>query len=85
MQYDDMLEEMLAHYGVAYSPNYLVSIVSTEVPNKIAKVAKMLRLENETPPERRKKCIHCGIAFPKDPLFFSRNNSHKDKLSNTCK
>ena len=79
------MEEMRAKYAMEYSPNYLVSVVSTEIPNKIARVARKLRLENETPPEQRKKCIHCGRMLPKDTLFFSRNNAHKDGLSNTCK
>lgn len=35
--------------------------------------------------DQRKKCIHCGKLLPMDPLFFSRNNAHKDGLSNTCK
>lgn len=85
MAYEDILEEMEARYGVAYSPNYLVSIISSEVPKKIAQVAKMLRLEQDTPIENRKKCIHCGKLLPMDLLFFSKNNAHKDKLSNTCK
>ena len=85
MAYEDMLDEMRAKYAVEYSPNYLVSIVSSEIPKKIAQVAKMLRIELETPMSERKKCIHCGRFLPKDPLFFSRNNAHKDKLSNTCK
>ena len=85
MAYEDILEEMRAQYAMEYSPNYLVSIISTEVPNKIAKVARMLRIEQETPIEQRKKCIHCERLLPADPLFFSRNNSHKDGLSNTCK
>lgn len=85
MAYEDILEEMRAQYAMEYSPNYLVSIISTEVPNKIAKVARMFRIEQETPLEQRKKCIHCERLLPADPLFFSRNNSHKDGLSNTCK
>ena len=85
LAYEDILEEMRAKYAMEYSPNYLVSVVSTEIPNKIARVARKLRLENETPPEQRKKCIHCGRMLPKDTLFFSRNNAHKDGLSNTCK
>jgi RNase P subunit RPR2 len=76
---------MRAAYGMEYSPNYLVSIVNTEVPNKIAKVAKMMRMEQETPKEQCKICIHCGKLMPAHPLFFSRNNTHKDGLSNTCK
>ncbi len=85
MAYEDILDEMRARYAIEYSPNYLVSIVSKEVPKKIAQVAKMLRLEQDTPPEQRKKCIHCGRSLPMDLLFFSKNNAHKDKLSNTCK
>ena len=85
LAYEDILEEMRAKYAMEYSPNYLVSVVSTEIPNKIARVARKLRLENETPLEQRKKCIHCGRMLPKDTLFFSRNNAHKDGLSNTCK
>ena len=85
MAYDDILEEMRARYAIEYSPNYLVSIISNEVPKKIAQVAKMERLQIETPKEQCKKCIHCGRTLPADLLFFSRNNAHKDKLSNTCK
>jgi len=76
---------MRSKYAMEYSPNYLVSIVSSEVPNKIARVARMERLEIEATDEERKKCIHCERMLPADPLFFSRNNSHKDGLSNTCK
>ena len=85
LAYDDILEEMRAKYASEYSPNYLVSVISTEIPNKIAKTAKMMRVQHETPPEMRKNCIHCGKLLPMHPLFFSRNNSHKDGLSNTCK
>ena len=85
MTYEDILEEMRARYAMEYSPNYLVSIISGEIPKKIAHLAKCMRIENETPIEQRKKCIHCGKLLPMDPLFFSRNNSHKDGLSNTCK
>lgn len=85
MTHDDIMEELRAKYAMEYSPNYLVSIISNEVPNRIAKMARMIRIDNETPLEKRKKCIHCGEAYPRDPLFFSRNNAHKDGLSNTCK
>jgi hypothetical protein len=85
MAYEDILSEVRAKFAVEYSPNYLVSIGSTEVPKKIALLAKTMRLQNETPLEECKKCIHCGRLLPKDPIFFSRNNAHKDGLSNTCK
>ncbi len=83
--YEDILEEMRARYAIDYSPNYLVFVVSNEIPKRIAQVAKMMRMEQDTPIENKKKCIHCGKLLPKDPLFFSRNNAHKDGLSSTCK
>ena len=85
MAYEDILNEIRIRFGITYSPNYLVSIGSAEIPNKIARMAKILRIQNETPKDQCKKCIHCGRLLPKNPLFFSRNNAHKDKLSNTCK
>ena len=45
MAYEDILDEMRAKYAMEYSPNYLVTIINTEVPNKIAKVAKMMRMD----------------------------------------
>lgn len=36
MAYEDILEAMQIRYAVDYSPNYLVSIVSNEVPKKIS-------------------------------------------------
>ena len=83
--YEDILSEMQTTFGVEYSPNYLVSIISNEVPKKVAQVARMYHLEQDTPDEKRKTCIHCGRRLPIDPLFFSRNNAHKDGFSNTCK
>ena len=85
MAYEDILDEMRAKYAIEYSSNYLVSIISSEIPKRIAQVARMLRLEQDTPLDQCKKCIHCGRIFPMDSLFFSRNNAHKDGLSNTCK
>jgi RNase P subunit RPR2 len=85
MMYDDIMDALRSKYAMEYSPNYLVSIVNTEIPTRIAKVAKKNRIECETPMEDRKPCIRCGRMLPKDPLFFSRNNARKDKLSNTCK
>lgn len=85
MAYEDIMEEMEWKYHMKYSPNYLVSIVSTEIPNKIAQIAYQLRLEIDTPAKDRKACAHCGKIFPKNTYFFSRNSSHKDGLSSTCK
>lgn len=85
LSYEDILSELEYQYHMVYSPNYLVSIVSNEIPKRIAYVAKRIRLEQDTPLSKRKRCIHCARFLPMDPLFFSRNNAHKDGLSNTCK
>jgi len=85
MAYEDILEELRATYAMEYSFNYLVSIVSNEVPKKIARLAHMMRVEAETPANKKKKCIRCGKTLPINELFFSHNNSHKDTFSNTCK
>lgn len=84
-QYEDILAEVQARQLVDYSPNYLASIISTEVPKRIALIAKKHRLLTTAPPNKRKECIHCGRSLPADPLFFSRNNARADGLSNTCK
>ena len=83
--YDEIMEEMRAQYAAEYSPNYLISIINTEIPKKIALCAKLTRIDAETPFSMRKRCIHCNRYLPRDPLFFSHNRAHKDELSNTCK
>lgn len=85
ISYEDIMSEMRARFAVEYSPNYLAFVISNEIPKKIAQVAKMERLKHETPPEKCKKCIHCGRILPADQLFFSKNNARKDKLSSVCK
>ena len=85
LQYDEIMEEMAREYAAVYSPNYLISIINTEIPRRIARIAKMNRIDAETPDNQKKNCIHCGKLLPRDPIFFSRNHTHRDGLSNTCK
>ena len=85
MAYNDIMEELRAKYAMEYSPNYLVSIISNEIPQRIAKTARMLRIEADTPPSGKKPCIHCGKIMPIHSMFFSHNSSHKDGFSNICK
>jgi len=49
LQYDEILEEMRAKYATEYSLNYLASVIGIEIPNRIAKIAKINRMEIETP------------------------------------
>lgn len=82
---EEILQAMREKYNMEYSPNYLISIICVEVPNKIAKVAKMLRILQDTPEEDKKVCSKCGRKLPRHALFFSRNNARKDGFSNSCK
>ena len=41
MQYEEIAEEMFRTYNFVYSMNYLASVFSNEIPNRIAKMAKM--------------------------------------------
>jgi len=43
--YEDIMSEMQTTFGIEYSPNYLVSIISNEIPKKIAQTARMYHLE----------------------------------------
>lgn len=83
--YSNILEELQIKFGLKYNKNHLCTIYAKEIPEKIALVAKKHRLLIETAPENRKKCFKCGRALPRDPLFFSRNNSRKDGFSSNCK
>ena len=85
LQYEEIAEEMQQTYDFVYSMNYLASVFSSEIPNKIARVAKIQRLLVETPQEERKKCGQCGQYLPRHPLFYSRNNARKDGYCTNCK
>lgn len=83
--HEDILHEVFRVYNVAYSPNYLASILGSEIPRRIARTALIQRLYCETPLKQKKYCNRCGRFLPRHPIFFSRNHTHKDDLSNTCK
>jgi len=85
LSHDVILEEVRARFNYSYSPNYLASVTSNEIPERIARAAKMHHIEVDTPKDQWKKCIHCGKEFPRHLLFFSRNSSRKDGFSSTCK
>ena len=83
--YDDILEQLQIKFDIAYNKNHLCTILSNEIPKKIAETAKKHRLLIDTPMDQRKICFRCGEALPRDTLFFSRNSSRKDGFSSNCK
>ena len=85
MSYQEMVEEVHQRYGVLYNENHLASIITREIPNRIATCAKKQRILVETPKENMRECTSCGKLLPLDTLFFSRNSARKDGFSTHCK
>lgn len=83
--YNDILNELQARYGLHYNENHLSSILSQEIPQKIADTATRWRLIIETPESQLKTCYHCGAKLPRTTLFFARNRSRKDGYASSCK
>ena len=83
--YSTISQMLLSTYGLYYNENHLSTIFAKEIPQQLADTAKKHRLILETPPDQLKTCFRCGRALPRDPLFFTRNRSRKDKFSSNCK
>lgn len=83
--YEDIIEEVRIAYDIEYSINQISTIFAKEIPNKIARTARIVRLDVDTPMNQRKQCIRCAEWYPRDNIFFSHNNVRKDGYSNICK
>ena len=85
IQYCDIIKELQLKFGIKYNENHLCTILSREIPERIAEAARRYHLMLDTPQEKKKLCKYCGRYLPVDPLFFVRNRSRKDGFSGTCK
>ena len=85
VSYANLSQLLQITYGLVYNENRLSTIISHEIPEKIAAAVKKHRLAIDTPLEEKKKCIRCGRYLPRDALFFTRNKNRPDGFSNTCK
>lgn len=83
--YSDIINELQLKFGIKYNENHLCTILSREIPERIAEAARKYHLLLDTPREKTKLCKYCGRYLPVDPLFFVRNRSRKDGFSGTCK
>lgn len=83
--YPIIAEELRMKFGLSYNENHLSMIVTKEIPERMATMAKRHRLQLEIPDSRKKQCFTCKQLFPRHPLFFGRNNSRKDGFSSNCK
>lgn len=78
-------ELILRDFGIEFTDKHISYILSVEIPKKIVEEVKKARLLDDCPPSTWKKCYTCGKSFPRDLLFFTRNNSRKDGFSSNCK
>ena len=83
--YGDIVINLQQKYGLKYTENYLCTILSKEIPEKIAQSAQKWRLIVETPPDELKECYTCGRLLPRNKLFFVCNKNRKDGFSSNCK
>lgn len=83
--YSEIVESLQIKYGLKYTENYLCTILSKEIPEKIAQTAQKWRLIVETPEDELKECFTCGRKLPRHKLFFVCNKNRKDGFSSNCK
>lgn len=83
--YPDIVQELQEKFGLKYNENHLCTILSKEIPEKMAATATKHRMLLTTPQEERKKCYTCKQWLPRNNYFFATNNSRKDKFASNCK
>lgn len=83
--YPDIVQELQEKFGLKYNENHLCTILSKEIPEKMAATAAKHRMLLTTPQEERKKCYTCKQWLPRNNYFFATNNSRKDKFASNCK
>lgn len=70
-----------AKFGVRYNSSYLCHMLTTVLPQAIARAATIERLWREVPKEEYKVCELCGRAMPAHPIFFGSSSS----TANQCR
>ena len=83
--YSAIMDEILQKFGIKYNENHICTILTTEIPTKMARTAKRHRLILETPASEKKRCWTCKQLLPRDTIFFGLNSSRGDGFSSNCK
>lgn len=83
--YPTIMNEILEKFGIKYNENHICTILTTEIPTKMAREARRHRLMIETPESEKKRCWSCKQLLPRDILFFGKNSSRADGFSSNCK
>ena len=83
--YPEIVQELQERFGLKYNENHLCTILSKEIPEKMAAAATKHRMLLTTPQEERKQCFTCKQWLPRNNYFFATNNSRKDHFASNCK
>lgn len=83
--YINIMYELEEKFGIKYNENHICTILTTEIPTKMAREARKHRLLLETPMNERKRCWTCKKVLPRDTLFFGLNAGRSDGWSSNCK
>ena len=78
-------QEIKDLYDVSYSEAAINTILNREIPEKMATMAKRIRLLKETPDDQRKVCSRCKRNLPIDPIFYAKNASKNKGVESACK
>ena len=78
-------EEVREKFGIDYKVDTIQSIISKEIPNKMALAATKQRLIVETPDSEKKVCSICKRLLPISPVFYVRNKTKKYGIETCCK
>ena len=85
VSYAVIVEELQEKFGLKYNENHICTILSKEIPEKMAQAATKYRMLLTTPQLERKRCYTCGQWLPRNNYFFATNNSRKDHFASNCK
>lgn len=80
-------EELQLKFGLNYSANYISTIYTQSICEKIAKTAQLMQDEWNWRdyPEKFKTCSTCGKKYFRDQRNFVKKANSKDGLSARCK
>lgn len=83
--YEEIAAELQEKFGLKYNENHICTILTKEVPEKMALAARKHRMLLQTPINERKRCFTCKKYLPRNNYFFATNNSRKDHFASNCK
>ena len=82
-----IIQKNLAEDGLIYTEQQLRTMMRNRIPDKLAKTATKLRLNNDLINGRIEglQCSKCHKTLPKDPFYFARSHDKRTGYCSQCK